>query len=58
MGNVVKILYYHCRPQGIGGFGSDEFILSSLSTANRPTGGLSALNPPNSFPTMGANPFG
>ncbi|XVF47941.1 hypothetical protein PTKIN_Ptkin03bG0150000 [Pterospermum kingtungense] len=36
------------RPQGNGG----------LSTTARPTGGHSASNPPNSFATVGANPFG
>ncbi|XVE98507.1 hypothetical protein REPUB_Repub03eG0112500 [Reevesia pubescens] len=46
------------RPQGIDGFGSDEFISGSLSATQRPTGGHSASNPPNSFSTMGANPFG
>ncbi|XWS70806.1 hypothetical protein CRYUN_Cryun03dG0080700 [Craigia yunnanensis] len=58
MGDQSHIAVPSSRLQGIGGFGSDEFILSSLSTANRPTGGHSESNPPNSFPTMGANPFG
>ncbi|XP_022731389.1 probable ADP-ribosylation factor GTPase-activating protein AGD14 isoform X2 [Durio zibethinus] len=46
------------RPQGIGGFGSDEFTSGSLNTTQRPKGGHSASNPPTSFHTTGANPFG
>ncbi|XWS73047.1 hypothetical protein CRYUN_Cryun02cG0092100 [Craigia yunnanensis] len=58
VGDQSHIAVPSSRPEGIGGFGSDEFISGSLSTAPRPTGRHSASNPPNSFPTMGANPFG
>lgn len=54
----VKILNHHCRPQGIGGFGSDERNLGFLNATQRPARGQPASNPPNSFPTMGPNPFG
>ncbi|PPD79499.1 hypothetical protein GOBAR_DD23560 [Gossypium barbadense] len=46
------------RPQGIGGFGSDERNLGFLNATQRPAGGQPASNPPNTFPTMGPNPFG
>ncbi|OMO52328.1 Arf GTPase activating protein [Corchorus capsularis] len=58
MGNQSHISLPSSRPQGTGDFDSDDFILSSISRTQKPAGGHSASSAPNSFPTMGANPFG
>ncbi|OMO80489.1 Arf GTPase activating protein [Corchorus olitorius] len=58
MGNQSHISLPPSRPQRTGDFDSDDFILGSISTIQKPAGGHSASSAPNSFPTMGANPFG
>uniref|UniRef100_A0A5B6ZQF0 Putative ADP-ribosylation factor GTPase-activating protein AGD14 n=1 Tax=Davidia involucrata TaxID=16924 RepID=A0A5B6ZQF0_DAVIN len=46
------------RPQGIGGFGGSETTFGSLNTTQQSNGGYPAPATPNSFSSVGGNPFG
>ncbi|KAH1057438.1 hypothetical protein J1N35_035503 [Gossypium stocksii] len=58
MGDQSHIGVLPSRQQEAGSFDGNNFIFSSSNITQRPMGGHSAYNPPNSLPTMGTNPFG